>query len=108
LDNKFQLICDGDNLVMISPGFGLFTIHNAFLKNLRFSSHSNAVEAETMNGFRRYIPSYSSVDVDLSIVGSHVEKLGHGNLLDLNIFNQLTIPELFKLVNKKLDNREIK
>lgn len=100
-----QFYSDGKNMMIAVGGY------TYFLKDVLLESISTICERDMLNidsfGSRKSIPGLSSTSFELKLkVCNDIEVSDKVNLSDFKMASSMTIRELFKVINKKLNKRK--
>ena len=105
--NMFQIVGDGEKLGIILPDKGMYTFDQYYSTELTFTQHSNLIREESMDGsiyYREGLPPLGEVQIGLRGYLNYIED-GSIQLFTKSILNKMTILELFRIINKKIEKR---
>ena len=111
--NSIQMLCNGSKIAIIwveSDKQYATIIDNFLLKSYSITLDNNMIPLH--GAFRgepiAYQQGMRTIDVDISLTGTNFSMQHSKNLLlDINIFDNYTVTELFKIINKKIGKRKV-
>lgn len=103
--DPFQIIGDGEQTGIIIPDQGTYLLKSSYCSAVNIS-FPEPIMLETSGGQREYMQGHGYHDISLDIKAGEIEFLpGEVDLISKRIFEKLSILELFRIINQKLEKR---
>lgn len=101
----FQIIGDGEKTAIIMPGEGAYILEDSYAKSISVSIPS-LLEGSSINGYREFVPYHRYTEITLDIAaGKTTFSPSAVDLIGKDFFQKMTVLELFKIINQKLNKR---
>ena len=100
-----QMVGDGTELAIVSPGWGSFILDSPIVTNLdiRYSMPQTVCFSDGKTEFIQ--PNISTAEINLSIIPRSIMQLEDASLIDYDIFSRKTVRELLQVIEKKIGQR---
>ena len=97
---------DGRKLSIIMPGHGTYILKGLHPRSFNIQLNQDLVDISTpLDSYHRYMTGLRHVEVDLSLSGGECIWTPETNLLQFDLFKDVTILEMLDEVEKKLRGR---
>jgi hypothetical protein len=105
-NEEVKFFSDGRNM-LVAMGGCTYLLKDVMLKSLEMHQEYANIREETPRGHKLCIPAFpTTVELDLRLmVCGDVEVTDKINLSDFKSASNMTVKELFKVINKKLNKR---
>lgn len=102
---SFKAISNGNKLILFN-GDDIIVMDGAMLTNWVINWHANEVDVSVRDNLKKMMSIRPSLEVDLSFVGDAAQ-MSLADDFDMSEFmsEDMTIKELFNLIEKKIDER---
>ena len=105
----FQIVGDGEKVGIIVPEQGLYLFENYVSTNFLISTSRDIIDVSPINGeYKRFLPKCPNPPVlELRLQGklNYIEN-GSVQLFTKNLIQNMTIVELFRIINEKIEERK--
>ena len=108
--NQFQIISDGENVVLLLDSEtqqGALVLKDAYMTSCNVQVINDFFEFSSgFDGVVKRYPYSSQTVCDFSLLSSDIKFTDISNpILELDFFRNMTVRELFREINKKLNRR---
>jgi hypothetical protein len=97
-----QIFSNGKDLSVVMPGQGTFILKQCVPTDFRLNMNQPYIDYSTIDTIYR-IPGLRSINIDLSFQATEFEQ--SDDWTPINMTDQYTILELFKIIEKRIDKR---
>lgn len=108
--NGYQILSDGESLAIVWQEQGedaAIFMSGYVMSNWTVNMRQDTIEMTELGGYREYVPEARSIEIDLSLLssGECQYKTGKDLMLEMDLFSKMSVTDLFKVINKKLNQR---
>jgi len=103
-DGSIQIYSNGKDMTIIMPGQGSYIFKECFPRELMIKQDTDMIETTSLFGnYKSYLRSPVTFTIDLSLTANICESSSDDT--PINMTDQYTILELFKIIEKRIDKR---